>query len=96
MILLDATADVWERRWFVLRRCVPIVWPRSNGTHAVLERPYLHVYKHSNELEEIAVISLDGVNVENNSDMSTLLGVRCLFSSSPAPLRYAYADATFF
>ncbi|KAI0034403.1 kinesin-like protein [Vararia minispora EC-137] len=67
MILLDATADVWERRWFVLRR------------------PYLHVYKHSNEVEEIAVISLDGVNVESSAEMAVLLGkpfTFTLFTSS--------------
>jgi hypothetical protein len=39
------------------------------------KRPYLHVYKHSNEVEEITVISLDGVNVESNPEMESLLGV---------------------
>lgn len=39
------------------------------------QRPYLHVYKHSNEIEEITVISLDGVNVESNPEMESLLGV---------------------
>jgi len=67
MILVDATQDVWERRWFVLRR------------------PYLHIYKHSNEIEEVTVIGLDGVNVENNQEMESLLGkpfTFTLFTSS--------------
>lgn len=67
MILVDATEDIWERRWFVLRR------------------PYLHVYKHSNEIEEVTVIGLDGVNVESNPEMETLLGkpfTFTLFTSS--------------
>ncbi|KAH9027235.1 kinesin-like protein [Lactarius pseudohatsudake] len=46
----------------------------------VLQRPYLHVYKQSNEVEEITVISLDGVNVENNPDMESLLGKRFTFT----------------
>ena len=54
-----------------------------SGVHTP-PRPYLHVYKQSNEVEEITVISLDGVNVENNPDMESLLGVstdRILFFS---------------
>jgi hypothetical protein len=39
------------------------------------ERPYLHVYKHSNEIEEVTVIGLEGVNVESNPEMESLLGV---------------------
>ncbi|KAF8264294.1 kinesin-like protein [Lactarius quietus] len=46
----------------------------------VLQRPYLHVYKQSNEVEEITVISLDGVNVESNPDMESLLGKRFTFT----------------
>lgn len=38
-------------------------------------RPYLHVYKHSNETEEVTVIGLDGVNIESNPEMESLLGV---------------------
>ena len=38
-------------------------------------RPYLHMYAHSNEVEEIGVISLNGVNIESNPDMEALLGV---------------------
>jgi len=67
MILVDATQDIWERRWFVLRR------------------PYLHAYKHSNEMEEVTVIGLDGVNVESNPEMESLLGkpfTFTLFTSS--------------
>ncbi|KAI0069239.1 kinesin-domain-containing protein [Artomyces pyxidatus] len=62
MILIDATQDTWERRYFVLRR------------------PYLHMYKHSNELEEIGVISLDAANVESNPEMETLLGKKFTFT----------------
>ncbi|KAI0289513.1 hypothetical protein BC826DRAFT_1159461 [Russula brevipes] len=62
MILVDATQDIWERRWFVLRR------------------PYLHVYKHSNEVEEVTVISLDGVSVESNPEMELLLGKSFTFT----------------
>ena len=46
-----------------------------------LPRPYLHIYTHSNELEEVGVISLDGVNVDSDPQKELLLGVRsyCLF-----------------
>ncbi|TFY53427.1 hypothetical protein EVG20_g10118 [Dentipellis fragilis] len=73
MILLDASQDVWERRWFVLRR------------------PYLHVYKHSNELEEVSVISLNGVNVESNPEMETLLGKQYTFTLFTASNSHALA-----
>ena len=33
------------------------------------------MYAHSNEVEEIGVISLTGVNVESNPEMEALLGV---------------------
>ena len=36
------------------------------------------MYAHSNEVEEIGVISLTGVNVESNPEMEALLGVRVL------------------
>ncbi|KAI0318110.1 kinesin-like protein [Amylostereum chailletii] len=79
MILLDANEDIWERRWFVLRRRVVLfliltAYLLSNC------RPYLHVYRHSNELEEIAVISLDAANVESNPEMESLLGKKYTFS----------------
>jgi hypothetical protein len=47
----------------------------STRTILTLRRPYLHVYKHSNEVEEMTVISLDGVNLESNPEMESLLGV---------------------
>ncbi|KAF4615993.1 hypothetical protein D9613_011478 [Agrocybe pediades] len=56
MILTDANQDIWERRWFVLKR------------------PYLHVFAHSNELEETGIISLTGVNVEHDPHKESLLG----------------------
>ncbi|TFK43113.1 kinesin-like protein [Crucibulum laeve] len=40
----------------------------------VLKRPYLHIYAHSNELEETGVISLTGVNVESDPHKESLLG----------------------
>lgn len=43
-------------------------------------RPYLHMYAHSNELEETAVVNLNGVNIERNPEMEALLGVRLTFA----------------
>lgn len=40
-----------------------------------IRRPYLHMYKHSNEIEEVAVVNLNGVNIESNPEMEALLGV---------------------
>ncbi|KAI0253043.1 kinesin-like protein [Lactifluus subvellereus] len=77
MILIDANHDIWERRWFVLRR------------------PYLHVYKHSNEVEEITVISLDGVNVESNPEMESLLGKRFTFTLFTSSNSHALAAPNF-
>ncbi|KAF7982304.1 hypothetical protein HWV62_28982 [Athelia sp. TMB] len=62
MILTDANNNVWEKRWFVLRR------------------PYLHMYARSSELEEVGVISLDGVNVESDPQKEMLLGQRFSFT----------------
>ena len=39
-------------------------------------RPYLHIYAHSNELEETGIVSLTGVNVESDPHKESLLGVR--------------------
>ena len=33
------------------------------------------MYAHSNEVEEIGIISLTGVNIESNLEMEALLGV---------------------
>lgn len=46
------------------------------SAHSRAHRPYLHVYLHSNEVEETGVISLNGVNIESNPEMEALLGVR--------------------
>ena len=58
----------------------------SGGSYDLLEfihtsaeeprRPYLYMYAHSNELEEVGIISLTGVKVEHNTDMEMLFGVR--------------------
>ena len=76
--MTDATENVWERRWFVLRRYVTreAVSSLKAHNHRRERRPYLHMYAHSNEIEEIGVISLTGVNVERNPEMEALLGVR--------------------
>lgn len=44
-------------------------------------RPYLHIYAHSDEVEEVGVINLNGVNIESNPEMEALLGVRHCFSN---------------
>jgi len=54
--------------------------PPRFGLFSHSDRPYLHVYKHSNEIEEVNVIGLGGVNIESNTEMESLLGV------SPATL----------
>jgi hypothetical protein len=46
-----------------------------SATHSVSPRPYLHIYAHSNELEEIGIVSLTGVNVESDPRKASLLGV---------------------
>ncbi|KAF8966416.1 kinesin-like protein [Flammula alnicola] len=51
----------------------------------VLKRPYLHIFAHSNELEETGIISLTGVNVESDPHKESLLGKPfsfALFTSS--------------
>ena len=78
MILTDASQNLWQKRWFVLRRYgfflhdIRTVEPYDS-------RPYLHIYAHSNELEETGVIGLHGVNVESDPHKESLLGVstRC-------------------
>lgn len=42
----------------------------------MLRRPYLHIYTSSNELEEVGIVSLSGVNVEADPAKEALLGVR--------------------
>ncbi|KIM22677.1 hypothetical protein M408DRAFT_28517 [Serendipita vermifera MAFF 305830] len=46
----------------------------------VLRRPHLYIYSHSNELEEVGVISLTGVKIESSVDMVALLGKPHLFT----------------
>ncbi len=48
-----------------------------------MNRPYLHLYTGSDELDEVMVIGLTGVKVESNPEMETLLGVR-FFDYYPA------------
>lgn len=53
----------------------------SGGSRLTREqsRPYLHIYQHSNELEELGIVSLDAVNVESDPQKEILLGVRHIF-----------------
>ncbi|KAI0075401.1 kinesin-domain-containing protein [Panus rudis PR-1116 ss-1] len=55
----------------------------------VLRRPYLHMYSHSNEVEELAVVHLNGVNVERNPEMEALLGKRFTFTLFTSSNSYA-------
>jgi kinesin family protein 1 len=57
----------------------------------VLRRPYLHLYAHSNEVEEVQVISLTGVKIEQNPDMEALFGRRFTFTLFTSSNSYALA-----
>ncbi|KAJ3798287.1 kinesin-like protein [Lentinula aff. detonsa] len=46
----------------------------------VLKRPYLHMYAQSNEVEEIGIVALTGVNVESDPLKESLLGKPFLFT----------------
>ncbi|KII95978.1 hypothetical protein PLICRDRAFT_87278 [Plicaturopsis crispa FD-325 SS-3] len=72
-VMTDASQNIWEKRWFVLRR------------------PYLHMYSHSNEVEEIGVVSLNGVNVESDPLKSSLLGKPHSFTLFTSSNSYALA-----
>lgn len=37
------------------------------------------MYKQSNEIEEVGIVNLNGVNIENNPEMEALLGVTILY-----------------
>ncbi|KAG8900937.1 kinesin-like protein Klp8, partial [Tulasnella sp. 403] len=54
-----------------------------------LRRPYVHMYAHSNELEETGIISLSGVKVEYNADMESLSGRKHTFHLFTASNSYA-------
>src|SRR5260221_3374197 len=62
--------------------------PPHFGLFSHSDRPYLHVYKHSNEIEEVTVIGLDGVNVESNPEMESILGVSSAYSLAHVILTY--------
>ncbi|TRM68597.1 hypothetical protein BD626DRAFT_118862 [Schizophyllum amplum] len=57
----------------------------------VLKRPYLHIYAHSNELEEIGIVSLSGVNVESDPAKEALLGKPFCFTLFTASNSHALA-----
>ena len=63
-----------------------------SGLFSHRDRPYLHVYKHSNEIEEVTVIGLDGVNVESNPEMESLLGVGTAYPFAYLILTYPKRD----
>ncbi len=47
------------------------------------------MYKHSNEIEEVSVINLNGVNIESSPEMEALLGVsvyRLILSQRSPPV----------
>ncbi|KAF9498237.1 kinesin-domain-containing protein [Pleurotus eryngii] len=72
-ILVNANEDIWERRWFVLKR------------------PYLHMYSRSNEVEELGVVNLSGVNIENDPQKELLLGKPHTFTLFTSSNSYALA-----
>lgn len=47
----------------------------SAPPHRYPHRPYLHMYTSSNELEEVGIISLAGMNIECDANKEDLLGV---------------------
>lgn len=57
----------------------------------VLNRPYLHIYAHSNELEEVGIVSLTGVNVESDPQKESLLGKPYSFTLFTASNSHALA-----
>ncbi|KAF8075903.1 kinesin-like protein [Lyophyllum atratum] len=57
----------------------------------VLRRPYLHIYAHSNELEEMGIVSLSGVNVESDPHKESLLGKPFCFTLFTASNSHALA-----
>ncbi|KAJ3556931.1 hypothetical protein NP233_g11865 [Leucocoprinus birnbaumii] len=57
----------------------------------VLRRPYLHMFAHSNELEELGIISLFGVNVESDPLKESLLGKPHSFTLFTASNSHALA-----
>ncbi|KAJ4472001.1 kinesin-like protein [Lentinula aciculospora] len=46
----------------------------------VLERPYLHMYAQSNEVEEIGIVALTAVNIEDDPLKEALLGKPFMFT----------------
>ncbi|KAJ8514888.1 hypothetical protein ONZ45_g7618 [Pleurotus djamor] len=67
-ILVNATEDIWERRW-----------------------PYLHMFARSNEVEELGVINLTGVNIESDPQKELLLGKPFTFTLFTSSNSYAIA-----
>ncbi|KAJ6612156.1 kinesin-like protein [Mycena sp. CBHHK59/15] len=61
----------------------------------VLKRPYLHIYSHSNELEEIGIVSLEGVNVESDPHKEMLLGKPFSFTLFTSSNSHALAAPNF-
>ncbi|TCD69171.1 kinesin-like protein Klp8 [Steccherinum ochraceum] len=60
----------------------------------VLRRPYLQMYAHSDEIEELAVINLNGVNLERQEHMEQLLGKRFTFTLFTSSNSYALSAAS--
>ena len=74
MLLIDANCNLWDKRWFVLRRYVLLICNEPASIYGLC-RPYLHVYTHSNEVEDVGIIGLEGVKIEADAAMDNLFGV---------------------
>ncbi|KAF5390500.1 hypothetical protein D9757_005222 [Collybiopsis confluens] len=61
----------------------------------VLKRPHLHMYTRSNELEEIGIVTLTGVNVESDPLKESLLGKPFSFTLFTASNSHAFAAPSF-
>lgn len=95
-MLTDASQNTWEKRWFVLRRSVSFgLLSCTTADHRETTRPYLHMYLHSNEIEEIGVISLEGVNIESDPQKELLLGVCYTVFRNASSLIFFFNLATF-
>ncbi|PFH50565.1 hypothetical protein AMATHDRAFT_60839 [Amanita thiersii Skay4041] len=61
----------------------------------VLKRPYLHIYTHSSEIDEVSVVSLTGVNVECDPQKESLLGKPFAFTLFTSANSHALAAPNF-
>lgn len=57
-----------------------LLWYLAPYAYGSLTRPYLHIYAHSNEIEEVGIVSLTGVNIESDPHKESLLGVSLTYA----------------